>query len=68
MAKNDITGDSLRTKAGTSEAFSSGWDLIWGKKNGSTTGVSKPDLDEAIKKAECDNEDCGCKGNCSRES
>ena len=30
-AKNDITGDNLRTKA-QSSAYSDGWERIWGAK------------------------------------
>ncbi len=30
-ARNDITGDSIQTK-GTSEAYRSGWDRIFGQK------------------------------------
>lgn len=35
MSKNDVTGDVLKTKLGTKEeleAYSSGYDLIFGKK------------------------------------
>jgi thiol-disulfide isomerase/thioredoxin len=32
MAKNDITGDSIKTKA-SSQAYRDGWDLIFNKKN-----------------------------------
>lgn len=31
IARNEVTGDSIRTK-GPSDAYSSGWDLIFGKK------------------------------------
>lgn len=31
-AKNDITGDSIRTKASKSDAYAKGWDRIFGKK------------------------------------
>lgn len=27
-----VTGDSLTSKVGSQEAYASGWDLIWGKK------------------------------------
>lgn len=30
-AKNDVTGDSIRTKTST-KAYASGWDRIFGKK------------------------------------
>ena len=32
MAKNDITGDSIRSKA-QNEKYSDGWDRIFGKKS-----------------------------------
>jgi hypothetical protein len=47
VAKNDITGDSIKTKA-TSKAYSDNYDLIWGKK----TPQQKDDAiaeDEAFK-------------------
>jgi len=31
-AKNDITGDLIKSKT-NSDAFSNGWELIWGNKN-----------------------------------
>ena len=30
-AKNDITGDSIRTKPSKSDAYAKGWDRIFGK-------------------------------------
>lgn len=53
-SKNDVTGDSLRSKVGNNENFSNGWDLIWGNKKGSTVGYNKPDIEQAIKEAESD--------------
>jgi hypothetical protein len=32
VAKNDITGDSIRTR-NTSKAYSDNYELIWGKKD-----------------------------------
>jgi len=31
-AKNDVTGDTLKTKTSDQPTFASGWDLIWAKK------------------------------------
>lgn len=31
-AKNDITGDSIKTKTGNSDAYAKGWDRIFRKK------------------------------------
>lgn len=52
MAKNDVTGDSLRTKPGTSEAYSDGWDRIFVKKK--------------VVKNGCDNDECFCTGKCKK--
>lgn len=32
MSNNDITGDSLTSKIGNQEAYSDGWDRIFGKE------------------------------------
>jgi len=32
MSRNDITGDKLQTKVGTSKAYSEGYDRIFGNK------------------------------------
>jgi hypothetical protein len=31
-AKNDVTGDSIRTKATTTDAYAKGWDRVFKKK------------------------------------
>lgn len=31
-SRNDITGDSIKTKTGDNTQYASGWDLIWGNK------------------------------------
>ena len=31
VARNDVTGDAIKTK-GASQAYSAGWDAIFGKK------------------------------------
>lgn len=31
-AKNDVTGDSIKTKTGNQKAYADGWDRIFGKK------------------------------------
>jgi len=49
-AKNNITGDTLKTKTDNQESFASGWDLIWGNKNGSTYGLTPLDIDSEILK------------------
>lgn len=40
-AKNDVTGDTIRTKSGNQKAYADGWDRIFGKKKKSTQGSSK---------------------------
>ena len=37
-ARNDITGDLIKTKTGNSDAYSDNWDKIFGKK----TDMAKP--------------------------
>jgi len=32
-ATNDVTGDLIKSKSGNQEAYSDGWDRIFGKKN-----------------------------------
>lgn len=32
-AKNDVTGDSLKSKTDNQDAYATGWDLIWAKKD-----------------------------------
>lgn len=32
-AKNDITGDSIKTKTGNPDAYAKGWGCIFGNKN-----------------------------------
>lgn len=46
-AKNDITGDSIRTKHSNLRAYAAGWDRIFGKKAtrsrpSQKRGVGKP--------------------------
>lgn len=31
-AKNDVTGDSIKTKTGNATAYAKGWDRIFGSK------------------------------------
>lgn len=42
MAKNDITGDNIQSKA-SNQKFRDNWDQIFGKKNEQITEVSKDD-------------------------
>lgn len=37
-AKNDITGDSIKTKTGNEKAYAEGWERIFGKKDGMKKG------------------------------
>lgn len=40
-AKNDVTGDSIKTKASNPDAYAEGWDRIFGsKKNKGTRALS----------------------------
>jgi hypothetical protein len=32
-SRNDITGDQIKSKVGGQDAYATGWDLIFGKKN-----------------------------------
>lgn len=43
-AKNDITGDSIRTKTGNHKAYADGWNRIFGnnKKVRSSSGDNAP--------------------------
>ena len=41
--KNDITGDSIRTK-GYSKAYADGWERIFGKKKKKAKAKSKKDV------------------------
>ena len=38
-AKNDVTGDSIRTKASNHNAYGDGWERIFGKKKDKTKKV-----------------------------
>lgn len=38
-AKNDVTGDSIRTKVSNSRAYAAGWDRIFGKKKKSKKAI-----------------------------
>jgi hypothetical protein len=42
-AKNDVTGDSIRTKTGNQKAYADGWNRIFGKKTieGSSNGRTR---------------------------
>lgn len=40
--RNDITGDAIQTKQ-SSDAYRSGWDRIFGKKNANAQQESKDD-------------------------
>jgi len=47
VSKNDITGDDIKSKHNTDE-YSSGWDLIWGDRQGKTTSSREPDIELEI--------------------
>ena len=38
-AKNDVTGDSIQTKASNHKAYGDGWERIFGKKKGKSKTV-----------------------------
>jgi hypothetical protein len=38
-AKNDVTGDSIRTKASNHNAYGDGWERIFGKKKNKSKKV-----------------------------
>lgn len=50
-AKNDVTGDALKTRHTNSKQFEDNWDLIFGKKKKETTQVEEV-------KDETSKEDC----------
>jgi len=54
MSKNEITGDSLKSKTDNQDAFASGWDLIWGNKGktGETYAIKPLDIGAEIEKLE----------------
>ena len=54
MSKNNITGDSLKTKTDNQEAYAAGWDLIFGNKGrtGETYTIKPLNIDEELKKLE----------------
>jgi len=54
MSKNNITGDSLKTKTDNQEAYATGWDLIFGNKGrtGETYSIKPLNIDEELKKLE----------------
>jgi hypothetical protein len=41
-AKNDVTGDSIRSKSSNQKAYAAGWDRIFGKKKKKVKKESKP--------------------------
>ena len=56
MSKNNITGDTLRSK-NTTEEYSAGWDLIFGKKPINTYHQPSVSLDAAYEEVEKYNEE-----------
>lgn len=54
MSRNNITGDSLKTKTDNQESYASGWDLIWANKNRTceTYAINPLNIDEVISKLE----------------
>lgn len=49
--KNDITGDSIRSK-GTTKAYSDNWELIFGKNKSSEESVEDKDPPPEVKSPE----------------
>jgi hypothetical protein len=49
--KNDITGDSIRSK-GTTKAYSDNWELIFGKNKSSEESVEDKDSPPEVKSPE----------------
>ena len=49
--KNDITGDSIRSK-GTTKAYSDNWELIFGKNKSSEESVEDKDTPPEVKSLE----------------
>lgn len=41
-AKNDITGDKIKSKTGNQKAYADGWDRIFGKYNPQQKGLRTP--------------------------
>ena len=55
-AKNDVTGDSIRTKVSNSRAYAAGWDRIFKKKGRAPSGsLGEPVTVKAVRKARAKN-------------
>lgn len=55
-AKNDVTGDSIRTKVSNTRAYDAGWERIFGKrKKERAPSVNKTVAVKAVRKARAKN-------------
>ena len=52
VAKNDITGDSIKSRT-NSKAYQDNYDLIFGKKKEDNTGVTKNDYQDILSTEDC---------------
>jgi hypothetical protein len=52
-AKNDITGDSIRTKSNNHKAYADGWDRIFGKRKKvrAPSGKNEPVAVKAVRQS-----------------
>lgn len=54
-AKNDVTGDSIRTKVSNQRAYAAGWDRIFGKKKKERAPSDSSVAVKAVRKARAKN-------------
>jgi hypothetical protein len=52
VAKNDITGDSIKTK-GVTNNYRDNYDLIFGKKKQDNTGTDKNEYQDVLSTEDC---------------
>lgn len=55
MSKNDITGDSIKTKMSNQEKYEEGFDRIWGKPKSVAFDVPLPPAGYTAEELERDN-------------
>jgi hypothetical protein len=56
-AKNDVTGDSIRTKTGNQKAYADGWDRIFGSRYKTQQKRLRTSLNSSKRKGSSENDD-----------
>ena len=56
-AKNDVTGDSIKTKAGNPDAYAKGWDRIFGSRYKTQQKRLRTSLNSSKRKVSSENDD-----------